>query len=117
MVEGQLLVQGQESPIKIKPGQRVEFVVRCSEPSQHFGIRFERFETKDGQRVLKFVKDPKPSNSADRPGLLAFDATPIGKASTKISTAFDLPEGEYGITVSPHGTRPKVYCFGVKSPK
>jgi hypothetical protein len=112
-VEGQMSVLGQKSPVRIAPNQKVEFVVRPAEPSKSFGIRFERFEVKGGKRTLKFVKDPKPSSSADRPGLLAFETTHTAKASIKISVAYDLPPGEYGITVSPHGAGPKVFCFGI----
>jgi hypothetical protein len=116
-VEGHLLVQGNKSLVRFRSGERVEFVVRPSEPSQHIGIVFERFETQNGSRILKFVRDPKPSHSADHPGLLAFDSTAVGKSSTKLSIAYNLPEGEYGITITPHGIPPRVYCFGVDAPK
>lgn len=62
-VKGQMVVQGQESPVRLKLNQKAEFAVRPADPSQYFGVRFERFEAKDGKRILKFVKDPKPSNS------------------------------------------------------
>jgi hypothetical protein len=115
-VKGQMIVEGQKSAVRLKLSQKAEFEVRPADPSQYFGIRFERFEAKDGKRILKFVKDPKPSNSPDRPGLLAFDTNHFGKSSIKLSVPYDLPPGEYGITISPHGTRPKVYCFGVDPP-
>jgi hypothetical protein len=115
-VEGQMLVRGEKSQVRIKLSQKAEFVVQPADPSQYFGIRFERFEIKDGKRVLKFVKDPKPNDSADRPGLLAFDTSHSGKSSIKISVPYDLPPGEYGITVNSHKTASKVYCFGVDSP-
>jgi hypothetical protein len=111
-VDGQLIVHGEKSQVRLKLSQRAEFVVEPADPSQHFGIAFERFDIKDGKRILKFVKDPKPSDSADRSGLLAFDTSHSGK-STKISVPYDLPPGEYGITVSPHKRAPNVYCFGV----
>jgi hypothetical protein len=116
VVDGQLIVQGEKSQVRLKLSQKAEFVVQPADPSQYFGIRLERFEIKDGKRILKFVKDPKPSDSADQPGLLAFDTTHHGKSSSKISVPYDLPPGEYGITVSPHKTSPKVYSFGVDSP-
>jgi hypothetical protein len=116
-VQGHLLVQGQNSPVRFSAGDKMEFVVRLSDPSQHIGIAFERFESQDGKRILKFVKDPKPSHSADQPGLLAFDSKTIGQSSKKISMAFNLPEGEYGITITPHGMQPRVYCFGVDAQK
>jgi len=115
-VEGQMVVQGEKSQVRIKLSQKAAFVVQPADPSQYFGIRFERFEIKDGKRILKFVKNPKPSDSADRPGLLAFDTSHIGKSSIKISVPYDLPPGEYGVTVNPHKTASKVYCFGVDSP-
>jgi hypothetical protein len=61
-VKGQMLVQGQKSPVRMMLNQKVEFVVQPADPSQYFGVRFERFEVKGGKRILKFVKDPKPSN-------------------------------------------------------
>jgi len=112
-VKSQMLVQGQKSQVRIRANQKAEFEVQPADPFQYFGVRFERFEAKDGKRILKFVKDPKPSNSLDRPGLLAFDINHVGKSSLKLSVPYDLPPGEYGITISPHGTGPKVYCFGV----
>ena len=115
-VKGQMIVQGQKSPVRLKLNQKVEFEVQPADPSQYFGVRFERFEAKDGKRILKFVKDPKPGNSPDRPGLLAFETSHFGKSSIKLSVPYNLPPGEYGITVSPHGTGPKVYCFGVDPP-
>lgn len=115
-VKGQMLVQGQNSQVRLKLNQKAEFEVQPADPSQYFGICFERFEAKDGKRILKFVKDPKPSNSPDRPGLLAVDTSHFGKSSLKLSVPYDLPPGEYGITISPHGTSPKVYCFGVDQP-
>ena len=115
-VKGQMLVQGQKSPVRLKLNQKAEFEVQPADPSQYFGVRFERFEAKDGKRILKFVKDPKPSNTPDRPGLLAFDTSHFGKSSIKLSVPYDLPPGEYGITISPHGTGTKVYCFGVDPP-
>jgi len=115
-VKGQMLVQGQKSPVRLKLNQKAEFEVQPANPSQYFGVRFERFEAKDGKRILKFAKDPKPSNSPDRPGLLVFDTSHFGKSSIKLSVPYDLPPGEYGITISPHGTGSKVYCFGVDSP-
>ena len=115
-IKGHMLVQGQKSPVRLKLNQRAEFEVRPADPSQYFGVRFERFEAKDGTRFLKFVKDPKPSNSADRPGLLAFDTHHFGKSSIKLSVPYDLPPGEYGFTISPHDMGSKVYCFGVDPP-
>jgi hypothetical protein len=112
-IKGHMLVQGQKSPVRLKLNQRAEFEVRPDDPSQYFGVRFERFEVKDGTRFLKFVKNPRPSNSADRPGLLAFDADHFGKSSIKLSVPYDLPPGEYGFTISPHDMRVKLYCFGV----
>ena len=116
VVDGQLIVQGEKSQVRLKLSQKAEFVVEPADPSQYFGIRLERFEIKDGKRIVKFVKDPKPSDSADRPGLLAFGTSHHGKSSTKISVPYGLSPGEYGITVSPHKTSPKVYGFGVDSP-
>jgi hypothetical protein len=115
-VKGQMLVHGQKSPVRMNLNQKMKFVVHPSDPSQYFGVRFEKFEIKGGNRILKFVKDPKPSNSPDQPGLLAFDTSHFGKSSIKLSVPYDLPPGEYGITVSPHGTGPKVYCFGIDPP-
>ena len=115
-VKGQMIVQGQKSPVRLKLNQRAEFAVRPVDPSKYFGVRLERFEAKADRRILKFVKDPKPSNSPDRPGLLAFDTGHFGKSSLKLSVPYDLPPGEYGITISPHGTGSKVYCFGVDPP-
>jgi hypothetical protein len=115
-VKGQMLVQGEKSLVRLKLTQKAEFEVQPAEPSQYFGVRFERFETKDGRRILKFVKNPKPSESPDRSGLLAFDTSHFGKSSLKLSVPYDLPTGEYGITISPHGTGPTVYRFGVDPP-
>jgi hypothetical protein len=115
-VKGQLLVQGQKSPIRLTLSQKAEFEVRLADPSQHLGVSFERFEANDGRRILKFVKDPKPSNFPDRPGLLAVDTSHFGKSSIKISIPYDLPQGEYGITISGRGIGVKVYCFGVDTP-
>jgi hypothetical protein len=115
-VKGHMLVQGQKSPVRLKLTQKAEFEVRLADPSQYFGVRFERFETNNGTRVLKFVKNPKPSNSADLPGLLAFDTHRFGKSSIRFSVPYDLPPGEYGFTISPHDMRSEVYCFGIDSP-
>lgn len=114
-IKGQMVVHGQASSVRLILSQRPEFVIRPADPSQHFGIRFERFEIKNGARVLKFVKDPKPSNSPDRPGLLAFDSGQFGKSSLRLSIPYDLPAGEYGITVSAGRRGVKVFCFGVDS--
>lgn len=112
-IKGHMLVRGQKSPVRLKPSERLEFEVRLDDPSQYFGVRFERFEVKDGTRFLKFVKSPKPRNSADRPGLLAFDTHHFGKSSIRFSVPYDLPPGEYGFTISPHAMGSRVYCFGV----
>lgn len=116
VIRGHMLVQGQKSSVRLKLNRRPEFEVRPANPSQFFGVRFERFEVKDGTRFLKFVKNPKPSNSADRPGLLAFNAHHLGKSSIKFSIPYDLPPGEYGFTISPHEMGSKVFCFGVDLP-
>jgi hypothetical protein len=115
-VKGHMIVQGQKSSVRLKLNEKAEFEVRPAYPSQYFGLRFERFEVKDGTRFLRFVKNPKPSNSADRPGLLAFDTSHFGKSSIKLSVPYELSPGEYGITVSTRGTGLKVYCFGVDPP-
>lgn len=112
-IKGHMRVQGQKSPVRLKLSEKLEFEVRPDDPSQYFGVRFERFEIKDGTRFLKFVKSPKPRNSADRPGLLAFDNYHFGKSSIRFSVPYDLPPGEYGFTISPHKMGSKVYCFGV----
>jgi hypothetical protein len=111
-----MLVQGQKSPVRLKFTQKAEFEVRSADPSQYFGVRFERFEANNGTRVLKFVKNPRPSNSADRPGLLAFDTHRFGKSSIRFSVPYDLPPGEYGFTISSRDMGSKVYCFGVDPP-
>jgi hypothetical protein len=115
-VKGHMLVQGQKSVVRLKLDQRAEFEVRLADPSQQFGSRFERFEAKDGTRFFKFGKDPKPSNSADRPGLLVFDTQQIGKSSIKFSVPYELPPGEYGFTISGREIGIKAYCFGVDPP-
>jgi hypothetical protein len=115
-VKAQMLVQGEKSPVRLKPNQKAEFEILPTDPYQYFGVRFEKFEAKDGKRILKFVKDPKPGYSPGRPGLLAFDTSHFGKSSLKLSVPYDLPPGEYGFTIVPHGTGPKVYCFGVDPP-
>src|SRR5271170_396025 len=53
-VKGQMIVQGQKSPVRLKLNQTAEFAVRPVDPSQYFGVRLERFEAKDGKRILKF---------------------------------------------------------------
>ena len=115
-VKGHMLVQGQKSPVRLKLTQKAEFEVRSVDPSQYFGVRFERFEANNGTRVLKFVKNPKPSSSADRPRLLAFDTHRFGKSSMRFSVPYDLPQGEYGFTISLRDMGSKVYCFGVDPP-
>jgi hypothetical protein len=112
-VKGQMIVQGEKSPVRLSTNQKVNFEFRLADPSQKFGARFERFEVKDGKRILKFVKDPKPSNSPDRPGLLDFNSINFGTSSVKLSVPYDLPPGEYGITISGRGIGIKVFCFGV----
>jgi|GEM_PF-5614909 len=115
-VTGQMVVRDQKSPVRLKLSQKPEFEFRLVDSSQNFAFRFERFEAKDVKRIFKFVKDPRPSNSPDRPGLLTFDSSHFGKSSIKISIPYDLPPGEYGVTISGRGIGVKVFCFGVDPP-
>lgn len=113
--EGYLQIEGEQSPIRFKTDQKLEFVVRVS--SQQIdpvsSIQFFRFESKKGKRRMILVKVGAmaiSSKSTASQSAVSFDAAKYGESSFRFSAASPLLPGEYCLSAA--GTN-DAFCFGI----
>lgn len=113
--EGYLQIKGEQSPIRFKADQKLEFVVRAS--SQQTDpvsiIQFFRLETKKGNRQLLLSK-VKPfavgAKETASQSAVSFNVAKYGEFSFKVVPAYALTPGEY--CFSGQGSKDG-FCFGI----
>jgi tetratricopeptide (TPR) repeat protein len=115
-MKASVMVSGEKSSVRVKAGSALDFVIRPSGGDGSLTFTFLRFETEKGKRMLRLKKDLEPSNSADKPGRLAFDVSRLGTSSFRLTVPYRLEPGEYGFIVTAAGKWVRIFCFGVDSP-
>ncbi|MGI8883905.1 MAG: hypothetical protein ACR2IA_06645 [Pyrinomonadaceae bacterium] len=115
--EGFLQIKGEQSPVRFKTNQKLEFVVLVS--SQHSDpmslIQFFSFEPKKGMRRLMMTKVGSmgmSSKTVTNQNATSFNAAKYGASSFKIIPAASLQSGEYCLSTA---NTANAFCFGVDS--
>ncbi len=113
--ESILQIKGEQSNVRFKADQKVEFVVRVSSQSTDpvSIIQFYRFESKKGMRRLSIAKAGTMGMGAKsivNQNAVSFNAAKYGESSFKIVPANALLPGEYCFSgaASQDG-----FCFGI----
>lgn len=113
--ESNIRISGEQSPIRFKSNQSLQFVVRVS--SQQTDpvsiIQFFRFEPKKGMRQLQMMKVGSMgvgSKSTMNSNAISFNAAKYGDSSFRVVPANALLPGEY--CLSGPGSADG-FCFGV----
>jgi len=108
-------IKGEKSPVRFKEGQKLEFVVLVS--SQQIDpqgiLQYFSLESKKGKRQMVIAKTNSLGTNAKTVAnekAVPFNATKYGTSSFKITSAQNLPPGEYtlGVPSSNDG-----FCFGI----
>lgn len=108
-------IKGEKSPIRFKEGQKLEFVVLVSsQQTDPQGIlQFFSLESKNGKRQLLIAKRSSMGTTVKTTAnerAVPFNATKYGTSSFKITSAQNLPPGEY--TLGAPGNNDG-FCFGI----
>jgi hypothetical protein len=96
-------VKGAASPVRVKSGQRMLFVVRLSNGIDPGSFSLLALENKKRYRWIKADRNHAPLT-------LSFNVTKFGEASYGLTPAADLVAGEYAFVRQNLGD---FYCFGV----
>lgn len=110
-----LEIRGEKSPVRFKEGQKLEFVVLVSsqQTDPQGSLQFFSLESLKGKRQLTMAKANLTSTtdkSVVSERAVPFNATKYGTSSFKITSAQNLPPGEY--TLGATGTKDG-FCFGI----
>jgi hypothetical protein len=107
--------KGEKSPVRFKELQNLEFVVLVSSQQNdpQAILQFFSLESQKGKRQLIWAKANLTSNtdkSVANERAVAYNATKYGTSSFKITSAQNLPPGEYMLGAP--GTHDG-FCFGI----
>ncbi len=112
----QLVIPGEQSPVRFKAGQPIEFVVRVSSQDRDplATVQFFQVQPDKGNRTMRMADVGGPFNShaddVSQKYAVQFTATKMGTSFFKIVPVQPLQPGEYTLST------PEIrdgFCFGI----
>lgn len=102
-------LKGERSPIRIKSGQKQEFIVQLANGVDPNKYSLNQFKVKNGKRQVVLTK-AMLLGAKSEVNTIFFNVSKYGSRSYKIVPAETLPPGEYGFNPSESDD---VFCFGI----
>lgn len=112
-VRATFVIDGNDSPIKLKAGERHEFVVRLVSGADPGKYRLYSYQPKDGKRELMQLKVSGLGKAQLNNSEIPFDVSKYGESSYKFAVAKTVAQGQYC-----YGTidANEVFCFSLVGP-
>ena len=103
-------LKGDKSPVRIKNGQKQEFIIQLANGVDPSGYSLYQFIVKNGKRYVVLATGTL-FGAKSEVSTLPFNVTRYGLKSYKFEPAENLPPGEYAF--NPPGESNNSFCFGV----